>query len=298
MHLIIGYWLVVAIWSTTPMGMVVSNESVSFMSAAGLRLLAALVILLAIAAVRKKSLIPHPDAIKMYLIAALGICPQMSLVYWSAQYVPSGVMSIVFALSPCFTYIASLFLLSESTDLSGRKIASLLFAVAGMGIIFVDQLNLSVQAAWGIVALLASAVCFAVSTVLLKRYSSNVNLDPLSQTTGTLLFSFPLFALCWWLFDGVVPDNVSMRSVAAISYLAFFGSVVGFSLYFWVFQRMNVVTVSLITMISPLFAITMGTLFLHEQFTLRIAGGGIMVLMSLLYFEGITLRYINRLFVR
>ncbi len=276
------------------MGMVISNESVSFMSAAGLRLLMALTLLLFIAAVRRKSLVPHPDAIKMYLIAAAGICPQMSLVYWSAQYVPSGVMSIVFALSPCFTYLASLFLLPESTTLSVRKIVSLMIAVFGMALIFIDQLNLSFQAAMGILALLASSVCFAVSTVLLKRYSDNVNLDPLSQTTGTLLFTLPLFLLCWWFFDGVVPKNITIRSLTAISYLAFLGTVVGFSLYFWVFQRMNVVTVSLITMISPLFAITLGTVFLNEQFTVRITIGGVLVLLSLLYFEGITLKYLVR----
>ncbi len=298
MNLIFGYWLVVLIWSTTPMGMVVSNESVSFMSAAGLRLLIALTILLLIAAIRRKSLVPHPDAIKMYFIAAVGICPQMSLVYWSAQYVPSGVMTIVFALSPCLTYVGSLFFLSETTTLSGRKFVSLVIAVLGMGIIFVDQLHLSLQAAWGIVALLASSICFAVSTVLLKRYSDNVNLDPLSQTTGTLLFTFPMFVLCWWIFDGVIPTDISVRSGTAISYLAFFGTVIGFSLYFWVFQQMNVVTVSLITMIAPLFAITIGTVFLHEQFTVRIAIGGTMVLLSLLYFEGITMKFIVRLVTR
>lgn len=298
MKLILGYWIVVLIWSTTPMGMVLSNDNVSFMSAAGLRLLLALIILVLIALVRRRSLFPHPNAKKMYLVAALGICPQMSLVYWSAQYVSSGVMSIVFALSPCFTYLASLLLLRNTTHVSVRKMLSLCVAVSGMAIIFMDQLNLGVQAAWGIVALLGSSVCFAVSTVLLKRYSDNIDLDPLSQTTGTLLFTFPVFAVCWFCFDGQWPENITLKSAAAISYLAMCGTVVGFSLYFWVFQRMNVVTVSLITMISPLFATSMGVLFLGEQFTWKIGVGGVLVLLSLLYFEGITLKYIVRLLQR
>ena len=50
------------------------------------------------------------------------------------------------------------------------------------------------------------------------------------MTGGGLSVAVPAFILTWFVFDGVWPETLPDRSRFAITYLALFGSVLGF---FW-----------------------------------------------------------------
>lgn len=293
MNVIIAYWSVVLIWSTTPLGIATSNNSLTFWSAAGLRMLLAFAVVAVIIAIRRKPFLPNRQVALAYLVASLGLSPQMSLVYWAAQHVPSGVVSLVFAFSPCLTAVVSLVVLRDS-KLNLRQVFGLLLAVAGMAIIYLDQLNISTESALGIAALFLSTAIFAVSSVWLKRLTSDMTLDPFCQTGGTLLFAMPVFFVIWLSFDGQIPTSIGIDSAVAVVYLAVFGSVGGFTLYFFILKHMNVITISLITLITPVIAIAIGTVFLDELLTLRLVIGSATVLLSLLIFEGMGLRYLRR----
>jgi drug/metabolite transporter (DMT)-like permease len=290
---IIAYWSVVLIWSTTPLGIATSNNSLSFWSAAGLRMMLAFAVVAIIIAIRRKPFLPNRQVALAYLVASLGLSPQMSLVYWAAQHVPSGVVSLVFAFSPCLTAVVSLMVLRD-TRLAARQVFALFLAVAGMAIIYLDQLSISRTSALGIAALFLSTAIFAVSSVWLKRLTADVTLDPFCQTGGTLLFAMPVFFVIWLVFDGQVPTSIGMDSSVAVVYLAVLGSVGGFTLYFYILKHMSVITISLITLITPVFAIAIGTFFLDEPLTARLVVGSATVLMSLVIFEGLGLRYLRR----
>lgn len=294
MKVIIAYWSVVLIWSTTPLGIATSNNSLTFWSAAGLRMILAFAVVAVIIAIRRRPFLPNRQVALAYLVASLGLSPQMSLVYWAAQHVPSGVVSLVFAFNPCLTAVVSLLVLRDST-LNLRQVAALLLAVVGMAIIYLDQLGVSREAALGIAALFLSTGIFAVSSVWLKRLTSNLTLDPFCQTGGTLLFAMPVFFLVWLTLDGQIPTSIGMDSAIAVVYLAVLGSVGGFTLYFYILKHMSVITISLITLITPVIALAIGTIFLGEPLTLRLVVGSLTVLTSLLLFEGMGLRYLRRL---
>lgn len=297
MKVIIAYWSVVLIWSTTPLGIATSNHSLTFWTAAGLRMVLAFALVSVIILYRRRPFLPNRRVALAYLVAALGLSPQMSLVYWAAQHVPTGVMSLVFAFNPALTALVSLFVLRDSR-LSPRQLAALLLAVVGMGIIYMDQLSLRPESGLGIAALFLSTAIFAVSAVWLKRLTADLTLDPFCQTGGTLLFAMPIYFLVWLKFDGQVPMSISTDSMVAVIYLAALGSVGGFTLYFYILRHMPVITVSLITLITPIFAMAIGGIFLDEPVTAQLVIGSATVLMSLLLFEGMGLRYLRRLLDR
>jgi drug/metabolite transporter (DMT)-like permease len=163
-----------------------------------------------------------------------------------------------------------------------------------MAIIYFDQLSVSTESALGIAALFLSTAIFAVSSVWLKRLTSDMTLDPFCQTGGTLLFAMPVFFIIWLSFDGEVPTSIGMDSAIAVVYLAVLGSVGGFTLYFYILKHMSVMTISLITLITPVIAIAIGTTFLDEPLTAQLVIGSLTVLLSLLIFEGMGLRYLRR----
>ncbi|MEX1034073.1 MAG: DMT family transporter [Cellvibrionaceae bacterium] len=293
MKVVLAYWGVVLIWSTTPLGIATSNNGLTFWSAAGMRMLLAFALVAVIIAVRRQPFLPNRRVALAYLVASLGLSPQMSLVYWAAQHVPTGVISLVFAFNPCLTALVSLMVI-RGTKLSSRQVFALLLAVVGMAIIYLDQLNFGREAALGIAALFLSTAIFAVCSVWLKRLTTDLTLDPFCQTGGTLLFAMPVYFLIWLSFDGEIPQSIQTDAAVAIVYLAVLGSVGGFTLYFYILRHMNVITVSLITLITPVIALAIGTVFLNEPFTVQLAIGSGTVLLSLLLFEGMGIRFLRR----
>jgi drug/metabolite transporter (DMT)-like permease len=68
------------------------------------------------------------------------------------------------------------------------------------------------------------------------------------------------------------------RAWAALVYLAIFGSAITFSLYYWLMRYLSVTRLSLIAYLTPVLAVVIGTLWLHEPLTRRVGAGSALVL--------------------
>jgi drug/metabolite transporter (DMT)-like permease len=62
--------------------------------------------------------------------------------------------------------------------------------------------------------------------------------------------------------------------------LAICGSAFPFTLYFWLLQHQTATRMSLINYVTPVIAVTVGTLFLNEPFTARIVVGAALVILG------------------
>jgi drug/metabolite transporter (DMT)-like permease len=62
----------------------------------------------------------------------------------------------------------------------------------------------------------------------------------------------------WLLFDFSWPANIPLRVTLSISYLAIFGSVLGFIMYFYVLKYIDASRVALVTLITPVLALLLG----------------------------------------
>jgi drug/metabolite transporter (DMT)-like permease len=67
-----------------------------------------------------------------------------------------------------------------------------------------------------------------------------------------------------------------------VLYLAVFGSVTAFALYFWLIKHMDVTVLSYQTFIIPVLASVLGWIFLKENVTMNTAIGGSLVLLGIL----------------
>jgi drug/metabolite transporter (DMT)-like permease len=73
------------------------------------------------------------------------------------------------------------------------------------------------------------------------------------------------------------------NGVASVFYLAFFGSVVTFTSFYWLLKRVNIVMLSLMAFITPIIALILGWLIFNEQLSTRHFWGSIIVLTGLLW---------------
>ncbi|MEE9358209.1 EamA family transporter [Candidatus Vondammii sp. HM_W22] len=87
----------------------------------------------------------------------------------------------------------------------------------------------------------------------------------MSVTAGGLLVAAPLFLLAWFLADAIWPEVLSSRALYSILYLALVGSVIGFAMYFYVLKHVEATRVALITLITPVTALLLGSLLNGES---------------------------------
>jgi len=277
-----AYLGVIIIWSTTPLAILWSCQEVGFVFGVTSRMLIGAVLALIAAALLGSGLKWHRHALLAYTAAAIGIYGGMISAYWSAQFIPTGWISVIFGLSPLFTALmASLWL--EGERLTRSKVAGMLMGLTGLAIIFGTSFTLHEQAALGVVGMLVSVSIHCASAVWIKRIDAD--LPAIVMTSGGLLFAAPLFLLTWIASGAQLPAELSMRTMGAIAYLALLGSVLGFALYYYVLKRVEATKVALLTLVTPLCALGLGNLLNSEPITGEIIAGSLLILSGLATFE-------------
>lgn len=279
-----SYGLVVLIWSTTPLTIHWSNSSLSFVTAVTSRMTLAFLICFALLKLNRQPLIRHRRDWLVFMASGLGLFPNMLLTYCAAQYIPSGLMSVLFGILPFFVGIFSWIILKENNFTPARIIA-LIMAVSGLAIIHFDQLQVGPKAVFGVTLLMLVCLIWGLSSVWVKQFGENI--EPLRQCTGSLLVSLPGFFLCWWLLDGTLPEVVDQKSMFGVAYLVIFGSVISHTLYFRVLQGFSVTTVALIPLMTPILAILWGHLLEGEVLNPASMTGAGLILLSLTVYQGV-----------
>jgi drug/metabolite transporter (DMT)-like permease len=244
---------VILIWSTTPLAIKWSELGAGFSFAVFSRMALGALLCLALLVAFRVRFPLHRRARQAYLAGGLSMFGAMALTYWSAQYVSSGMISVLFGLSPLITSLGAMLWLKEEA-LTPSKFAGMMFGLLGLLLVFgggMGEGSLS-----GLVALLLGVVAQSLGLVWLKRIGYDG--PPLAMTLGTLTVSLPLFFAAWWLFDGHVPEALPGRTLAATAYLAVFGSVLGFALYYYLIKHMEAGRIALITLITPVLALLLG----------------------------------------
>lgn len=279
MSIPLAYLTVVAIWSTTPLAIQWSALGTGFAFAVMARMLIGVCLALVLLVVWRVGLPLHRQARHSYLVGGLGMFGAMLCTYWGAQYIHSGLISVLFGLSPLVTSLLAALWLGEKT-LRPAKLLGMTLGIGGLALIFATGQDVpGQQAILGIVALLLAVVLYSASLVGMKRIADRS--PPLATTAGCLLVAIPFFILSWWLADGHIPQDISPRAGGAIIYLGVFGSVLGFALYYHVVKHMEAGKVALITLITPILALLLGHLLNDEVVESRVWLGTALISLGL-----------------
>ncbi len=274
-----AYLGIILIWATTPLAIQWSSQGVGFAFAVLLRMLIGVLVAALLVALWRIRLPLHARARRAYLVGGLGLFGAMALTYWGARYVHSGLISVLFGLSPLMAGVLAAVFLGERA-LTPLKVVGMLFGALGLGVIFMHGGSFGGDhMVAGLLAQLLAVFVYSGSLVWLKQIGDDS--PPLATTVGTLLVSLPFFGLLWWFADGHLPAMVPPRSGAAIVYLGIFGSVIGFALYYYVIKHLEASKVALITLITPVIALLLGHFLNGEAVGWRLWAGTALILLGL-----------------
>ncbi len=275
----LAYLSIIILWATTPLAIKWSGDGPGFIFGAASRMSIGAFCMLLLLLIRRKPLPSHRKAKQTYLIIAIQIYGAMLAVYWGAQFIPSGWISIIFGLSPFLSALFAAFWLKERS-LTFAKLISYFLGLSGLGVMFSSAIQMNIEAVYGMLSVLTAVSLQTASAVWVKRI--HAKLSAASQVTGGLLISLPAYLITWVVFDGQWPQHLSVVNIASIVYLGVIATTIGFVFYYYVLIHLSATSVGMIPMISPILALYIGHSLNHEPFTAKIALGTGLILSALL----------------
>ncbi len=202
-----------------------------------------------------------------------------AIIFWSEQYVPSGLVAVFGAAGPLWTAVLAHYLV-RGDRLSPLKLLGLVLGIAGIGVLVgAPEAGTGPEALVATLLLALMSLTWAVGTIVqvrLLREGSPVPIVALGTWTGTLVLA--PFALA----QAAEPQRWTLDVVAAFAYLVVFGSCVGLVLQLWLTRRLRPTTMMLSQLLIAALALVVGAVALGETVTWRMLGGSGLVGLALL----------------
>jgi drug/metabolite transporter (DMT)-like permease len=272
-------WLLLClIWGSTWLFIKLGLSDLPPFTFAGIRFVIASAILFAIIAARRLSLPRNrSDWMLLAITGVLSFSLNYGLLFWGEQYISSGLAALLQATIPAFGLVIAHFYL-PGEQMTSAKIFGVVMGVAGVGVIFSNQLSVAgPRALAGCAALVVGSACAAYANVLVK--ARGAKLEPAILAGGQMLFGLiPLLLIGIPLEGNPFHFHWTRMAVVSLFYLAIVGSVVAFLLYYWLVQHMEVTKTMLIALVTPVIAVSLGVLVLSEELNWRTFAGGAMII--------------------
>ena len=260
------------------------------------RLVFGLLFLFGALVVRGRSLPPLSLWKPLLVVGIVNNAVPWFLIAWGEQYVSSGLASVLNATTPFFSVVLAVTWGDE--HFSWLKVLGLLLGFVGVNVLIGADLReffttASSRVALGELAILASAILYAVGAVYARRELRGV--PPLQVATGqlgaALLLTLPVL-----LVAGDLPATMpSLRALLAVGALGLFGSGLAYVLFYELLEQVGATRTVIVTYLLPVVALFLGWLLLDEPLTVSTLVGMAIILSGVGLVNGIGFRPRRRL---
>ncbi|EXS29189.1 eamA-like transporter family protein [Acinetobacter sp. 742879] len=280
-NLALTYALLVFIWATTPLAIVWSVSDLHLMWALLLRFFIALPLAVIILIILRTPFPTHRQAVHSYIAGSFSLIGSQIFTYAATQYLSSGMIALMFGLAPIMAGLIGRFAFGQ--QLYKLQWLGMAIAVCGLAIICLSGANQHVHP-FGIVLMLISVFVYSFSIFWVKKV--NAQIQPMAQATGSILVS-SIFVSCFipFIWQYAPTHLPEAKSLFALIYTVLMASLVAMFCYFKLIQNIQATTLSLTTVITPMLAMMIGAALNHEQLSIMVFVGALIILSGLfLYF--------------
>ncbi len=203
-----------------------------------------------------------------------------SLVFWSEQYISSGLAAVLQAMITVFGLVLSwIFLPTEK--ITRLKVFAVILGIVGVAVIFFEQLKIdNIMAFAGCVAIVIGAYAAAQASIFIKAKGST--LHPASLVLTQMICGLPAIIIYALVAEGNPLDfRWTWTAVVCVFYLTIFGTIAAFWLYYWLLSRIESTKAMMISLVTPLIAVIIGAIFLGETLPPQTFLGGLLILASI-----------------
>ncbi len=258
------YALLCWIWGSTWLVIKIGLNGVPPVTGAALRMAISGALLLCLMSLIRMPFPRTPALPTQIIIQGIGqFGLNYGLVYWAEQAVPSGLTAVLFAIAPIVTAVVASWIFHMEL-LNAVNVVGLVVGFCGVVIIYWSEVVKAAHApALGVAAVLLASTIASTATVIAKRWGQSI--PPLAMIAPGQLFAGVLLGLLAFAMERSLRVHFDGTAVACIAYLAVFGSGVAFLGFFHLLRTADATRLSLITYITPVIAVILGSVALHEQ---------------------------------
>lgn len=274
------YALVVVIWGTTWIAITLQQQSeISTTVAVFWRFFISAIVLFAFVVMsRKLQKLATQDHLFCMLQACCIFGFNFVCFYYAVQYISSGLEAVIFSMAVIFNTINAKVFFAQ--QISSRFYPAALFGLFGIIALFwhdVMGTTLNSNTLMGIGLCILGTYGFSLGNMISTRHQKQ-GLDIFTTNAYAMLYGSLLMALIsWFKHDNFFP-SMSGSSVSALLYLAIFGSVIGFTAYFYLVGRIGAGKAAYSTLLFPLVALVISTIWEGYHWQLNAVIGVILIL--------------------
>jgi drug/metabolite transporter (DMT)-like permease len=274
----LAFITVCIVWGTTYLGIRVALETVPVLLVAGLRWMAAGVIMSGVMLATGRGL-PRPRlwaplALLGFLMNVVG----NGFVVYAQQFVASGLTAVLIATTPFWSALAER-LLPNGERFTTRSLAGLGLGFTGIIVlVWPEMANGGAsgrQFLIGVIVIQLACIGWVIGTSFAKRHELGDN--PFRSTALQMVFSGAMLLSAATAHGDWAHLSFTPRTFAAMAYLSVAGSLVAYSAYIYAIQHLPLQLVSLYAYINPMIAVALGTLLLDEPLSARVIVAAVLV---------------------
>ena len=282
---VLGYVLLCAIWGSTWLGIKVGLDAgMPPLLGVSLRFAIAALVLVPLAWFSGRA--AFSDRVAWRLAVLVGVCSfgvGYGCTYIGGMYVPSGLGSLTFGVFPFWVAVLAHFILGDR--LTSGKLVAIATGMAGLLTLYSGSLReLGPESLFGVGIITSSVLVQGFGQVYVKRDGANVPAAFLSGM-GMLIGSLLLVAMAGLRGEWSEPFPLTLPVVASIGYLAVFGSIVTFLIYYRLLKQLSATLMAMVALITPPIAVVLGLVFKGERLGVVTMTGGALVLLGVFLFQ-------------
>jgi len=227
---------------------------------------------------------------QLLLLGILNYAIPFALFPYAEQTVASSIVGVINGMTPMTTVIVSQ-LWPGGEKATWNKVVGVLIGFGGAVILALPSFGQGASAqVLGLLAALAATCCYALTLNYARRFAK---VEPYAvasaSLTGAALVSIPLALV----FTGI-PVITHLETWGALFGISVFSTSFSFLLVYWLLPRVGATNLSLNTFITPISAILLGVLVLHERFEFTHVLGIVVIFFGLVFIDGRLVKGLRR----
>jgi drug/metabolite transporter (DMT)-like permease len=207
------------------------------------------------------------------VVAASGSALPFTLLAWGEQHVSSALTAVLNASTPLFAALMAGLLLGDR--LRPVQVAGLVTGFVGVAVTAgLGASDLARASLLGGGASVLAAAGYGFAFAYTRKHL--VTIPPLVGAAGQLVAATVLLLPVAVVTTARQGIELNGRRVLAVVLLGAFGTGIAYLLSYALIADVGPTRASVVTYLIPVVAVTVGVVFLHEPFSLRLVGGGLL----------------------
>lgn len=215
------------------------------------------------------------EHLKSYIIMSLLMgLGYMGILTYGMQFVDSGKTSVLVYTMPIFVTVISHFSLNEKMNV--YKTMGLVCGLFGLLFIFgKEMLNIDQSALFGELCVLVAALSWGIANVFSKLQFKHI--DIIHMNAWHLMMGAVMLLVFSFIFEAVPSAEWTYQAVWSLLFNGLLSTGFTFVVWFWVLNQIQASKASMALMFVPVLALFFGWLQLHEQITINIILGALLI---------------------